>query len=57
MGNGGDKEIEIQVQIENSNKLISFLNKHAKFIGEKHQVDKYFSPAHRNFIKVRPVVE
>jgi len=57
MGNGGDKEIEIQVQIENSNKLISFLNKHAKFIGEKHQVDKYFSPAHRNFTKVRPVVE
>jgi adenylate cyclase, class 2 len=57
MGNKDDKEIEIQVQVENSKKLISFLNKNAKFIGEEHQIDKYFSPAHRNFIKVRPVVE
>lgn len=57
MGNVGDKEIELRVQVENSNKLISFLNKHAKFIGEKHQIDKYFSPVHRNFIKKRPVIE
>lgn len=57
MVNDKDKEIEIQIQIENSDKLISFLNKHAKFIGEKHQIDKYFSPAHRNFIKARPVAE
>ena len=57
MGNVGDKEIEIQVQIENSKNLKSFLKKSAKFVGEEHQIDKYFSPKHRDFLKVRPVVE
>jgi adenylate cyclase class 2 len=57
MSNDGSKEIEIQVQVERSKKLLSFLKKEAKFIGEKHQVDKYFSPIHRNFIGVRPVDE
>jgi len=57
MNNKEDKEIEIQVQVENSKKLVSFLNKNAQFIGEEHQIDKYFSPAHRNFIKPRPVAE
>jgi adenylate cyclase class 2 len=52
-----DIEIEIQVQIQKSKKLLSFLEKEARFIGEKHQIDKYFSPAHRNFIGVRPVDE
>jgi len=52
-----DKEIEIQVQIEFSDNLISFLRSNAKFVGEKHQVDRYFSPPHRNFIGVRPVKE
>jgi len=57
MGNVGDKEIEIQVQIEISKNLKSFLKKSAKFIGEERQIDKYFSPKHRDFLKVRPVVE
>ena len=57
MGNVGDKEIEIQVQIENSKKLKSFLKKDGRFIGEEHQIDDYFSPAHRNFIKPRPIKE
>jgi adenylate cyclase, class 2 len=57
MGNPGDREIEIQVQIEKSKDLKSFLKKNAKFIGEEHQVDKYFSPKHRDFLKVRPIVE
>ncbi|MBZ9569403.1 class IV adenylate cyclase [Patescibacteria group bacterium] len=50
-------EIEIQVNIENSKPLIEFLKKNAEFKSEKHQVDEYFSPAHRNFIAVRPVNE
>ncbi len=52
-----DKEIEIQVQVEDSKKLFSFLKKSAKFIGQEHQVDTYYSPQHRNFIKKRPIKE
>lgn len=50
-------EIEIQVQIENSNQLLAFLQSHANFVGESHQVDRYYSPAHRNFVATRPVKE
>jgi adenylate cyclase class 2 len=50
-------EIEIQVKIENSKNLLVFLKNKAKFISKKHQVDEYFTPAHRNFISVRPVKE
>lgn len=52
-----DIEIEIQVRIENSKPLIEFLEKNADFQWEKHQVDEYFSPAHRNFLEPRPIKE
>lgn len=52
-----DIEIEIKVKIEKSKQLISFLRKKAKFIFEKRQIDKYFTPVHRNFISVRPAKE
>lgn len=52
-----DVEIEIQVNIEDSKPLLDFLEKNANFQSEKHQLDEYFSPAHRNFIGVRPVKE
>ena len=52
-----DVEIEITVNIENNKPLIGFLEKNAEFKLKKHQVDEYFSPAHRNFIEVRPVKE
>ena len=52
-----DVEIEITVQIENSKPLLDFLEKEAEFKKEKHQIDEYFSPAHRNFIEIRPVKE
>lgn len=52
-----DTEIEIQVNIENSKPLLDFLEKEAEFISESHQIDEYFSPAHRNFIGARPVKE
>ncbi len=52
-----DVEIEITVQIENSKPLTEFLEKEAEFKKEKHQIDEYFSPAHRNFIEIRPVKE
>ncbi|MCK9446019.1 class IV adenylate cyclase [bacterium] len=50
-------EIEIQVNIENSKPLLEFLEKNAIFQKESHQIDEYFSPAHRNFIEVRPIEE
>lgn len=50
-------EIEITVNIEKSKPLTDFLEKNAEFKKEKHQVDEYFSPAHCNFIEVRPVKE
>jgi len=52
-----DIEIEITVNIENSKSLIDFLEKNAEFKREKHQVDEYFSPVHRDFTEVRPVRE
>ena len=50
-------EIEIQVNIERINPLMKFLEKNAKFELKKHQIDEYFLPPHRNFIKSRPIEE
>lgn len=50
-------EIEIQVQVEKIRPLINFLAKEARFLGEKRQIDEYFTPKHRNFISERPVAE
>lgn len=50
-------EIEIQVNIENSKPLIEFLEKNGDFKSENHQIDEYFSPAHRNFLEPRPMKE
>lgn len=50
-------EIEIQVNIEESGRLLSFLEKNAVFQLEKRQTDEYFSPAHRDFLSPRPIEE
>lgn len=50
-------EIEIQVQIENNKDLLKFLKRHAKFIGRERQIDTYYTPAHRNFLSVKPINE
>ncbi|MDD5569493.1 MAG: class IV adenylate cyclase [Candidatus Pacebacteria bacterium] len=52
-----DIEIEIQVNIENSEPLLAFLEKNADFQKENHQSDEYFSPAHRDFTENRPIKE
>jgi adenylate cyclase class 2 len=52
-----DTEIEIQVNIENSKPLIDFLEKNGEFKSKNHQIDEYFSPAHRDFIKIKPINE
>ncbi len=50
-------EIEIQVQLEKVKNLLKFLKKNAKFIGKEHQIDSYFTPAHRNFLAKKPIKE
>lgn len=50
-------EIEIQVNIENSNPLLVFLEKNAEFKAENHQIDEYFTPEYRDFIKTKPIEE
>ena len=52
-----DIEIEIQAKVEKTDKLKSFLQNEAVFISEKQQIDEYFVPAHRNFLKVKPIQE
>lgn len=52
-----NKEIEVRVKIENSENLLNFLKEKATFTGEKHQIDKYFTPAHRNFLGIKPASE
>jgi len=50
-------EIEIQVNIKHTKPLLEFLEKNAEFKYEKHQIDEYFTPIHRDFLAVRPAVE
>jgi len=50
-------EIEIKVKIDNSQPLLEFLEQNAEFQSENHQIDEYFIPAHRDFLKASPVVE
>lgn len=50
-------EIEIQIKIENSKNLLKFLKKNADFKYENKQIDEYFTPSHRDFLKTRPVGE
>lgn len=50
-------EIEIQVKVEHMRPLQRFLQENAKFMGEYEQIDTYYTPAHKDFISVRPVNE
>lgn len=50
-------EIEIQVKVEKIKRLLDFLKKKAKLIGQVCQLDQYYTPAHRNFTATRPVDE
>jgi len=52
-----NKEIEIQVEIEKINPLIAFLEKEGEFLYEDHQLDEYYTPAHRNFADLDPINE
>lgn len=51
------KEIEIQVQVEKIQPLLKFLAKNGKQVLKARQIDEYFIPKHRNFLKRKPIVE
>lgn len=50
-------EIEIQANIENVIPLSEFLENKGAFKYENHQIDEYFTPAHRDFVETHPVKE
>ncbi len=50
-------EIEIQVNVENIEPLMNFLEENADFRSERYQLDEYFTPENRDFTKVRPIKE
>lgn len=50
-------EIEIKVRVQNDKPLLDLLEKNGSFHSEKHQVDEYFSPVHKDFLSDRPVKE
>jgi len=52
-----DIEIEIQARIQNSEKLQKFLEEKAELVSENQQIDEYFTPAHKNFVEVKPIEE
>lgn len=50
-------EIEIKVRVSKAERLEKFLKSEAQFLDENYQKDEYFTPAHRNFVAVKPVEE
>jgi adenylate cyclase, class 2 len=52
-----NKEIEIRLKVKDNKPLLKFLEKNGSFKSEKCQKDEYFTPAHKNFVEVKPVKE
>lgn len=50
-------EIEIQVNVERVEVLLTFLKQNGTFQKETHQRDEYFSPTHADYLLKRPVHE
>lgn len=52
-----DREVEIQVSVENIKPLLRVLKQEAKSLYKSRQIDEYFTPPDRNFLKEKPVKE
>jgi adenylate cyclase class 2 len=50
-------EIEIKVNVQNSANLLQLLKQEGALKYTDKQIDEYYTPAHRNFTSVAPVVE
>lgn len=50
-------EIELQAKVEHIKPFLDFLEKEAEFESENHQLDEYFTPAHRDFLEQQPIEE
>ncbi len=47
--NKKDIEVELKFKIKDLKKLVDWLDRNAKLEHESHQIDDYYTPAHRNF--------
>lgn len=47
-------EIELKFKVEKPEVFEEFLNKEAEYVGEKHIVDTYYTPAHENYAALYP---
>lgn len=52
-----EHEIEIQVQVERTEGLLTLLEQQGDCVGETRQIDEYFVPAHRDFLARQPIEE
>jgi adenylate cyclase class 2 len=52
-----ETEIELQASVENVKPLKDLLEKEGEFQYERHQIDEYFTPIHRDFIAAKPTHE
>jgi len=52
-----DIEVEIQLELENSEPLLDFLEKNGKLVYEDKQNDHYYTPKHRDFRDKKPIEE
>lgn len=52
-----DIEVELKFKVDDRSKLEKWLKEKAKFKYEHHQVDHYYTPAHRNFMDLKHPVE
>lgn len=52
-----DREIEIQVKLNEAAPLKAFLKEKAKFVGKFRQVDEYYTPPHKDYRSERPIAE
>jgi adenylate cyclase class 2 len=50
-------EIEIKVQLENATPLRALLETEGSLLYTSNQIDEYYTPAHRDFLAIRPAVE
>jgi len=50
-------EIELKFLLPNAESVIEKLNLLATFEGEEHQIDRYYTPVHRDFLAEKPVSE
>ncbi len=55
--NGIETEIKVKLSKKEFDEIKIFMKNNAKFINEIKQVDTYYEPTHRSFLKSSPITE